>query len=150
MSEKIDDFKKGIVFGGDFNLFFEAKLEAQGGNPILKKKSWAKLIQIKEKFDLYDIWRIRNPSIINGTLLGVFKEEMVIFPYLIIYENLEKNPDVLAAFLTNDSPIMFSLFSRSEGTRVKGLWKHNNSLYEKVQTLIAWKNYLHTYKSYLP
>ena len=39
MSEKIDDFKKGIVFGGDFNLFFEAKLEAQGGNPILKKKS---------------------------------------------------------------------------------------------------------------
>ena len=81
MSEKIDDFKKGIVFGGDFNLFFEAKLEAQGGNPI---------IQIKEKFDLYDIWRIRNPSVINGTLLGVFKVEMVIFPYLIIYENLEK------------------------------------------------------------
>ena len=36
--EKIDDINnKYIVFGGDFNLFFEAKLEAQGGNPVLKK-----------------------------------------------------------------------------------------------------------------
>ena len=26
-----------MVFGGDFNLFFEAKLEAQGKNPVLKK-----------------------------------------------------------------------------------------------------------------
>ena len=54
--------QKEIVFGGDFNLFFELKLEAQGGNPVLKKKSLAKLIQIKEKFDLCDIWRIRNPN----------------------------------------------------------------------------------------
>ena len=29
----------------------------------LKKKSIAKLIQIKEKINLYDIWRIRNPKI---------------------------------------------------------------------------------------
>ena len=56
MLEKIDDINnKSIVFGGDFNLFFEAKLEEQGGYPVLKKKSLAKLIQIKEKFDLCDI-----------------------------------------------------------------------------------------------
>ena len=48
MLEKIDDINnKSTVFGGDFNLFFEAKLEAQGGHPVLKKKSLAKLIQIK-------------------------------------------------------------------------------------------------------
>ena len=35
-------------------------LEAQGGNPFLKRKYSAKLIQINEKFDLCDIWRIRN------------------------------------------------------------------------------------------
>ena len=46
--EKIDDINnKSVVF--DFHLFFEAKLEAQGGNPVLKQKSLAKLIQIKEK-----------------------------------------------------------------------------------------------------
>ena len=61
MLEKIDDINnKNIVFEGDFNLFLEVKLEAQGWNPVLKKKSLAKVIKIKEEFDLYDIWRIRN------------------------------------------------------------------------------------------
>ena len=50
MLEKIYDANnKSIVFGGDFNLFFETKLEAQGWNPVSKKKYLAKLIQIKEK-----------------------------------------------------------------------------------------------------
>lgn len=59
--EKINDINnKSYVFGGDLNLFFEARLEAQGGNPVMRKKSLAKPIQIKEKFYLCDIWRIRN------------------------------------------------------------------------------------------
>ena len=33
---------------GDFNLVFNSKFEAQGGNPTLKKKSLAKLIEFKE------------------------------------------------------------------------------------------------------
>ena len=28
---------KNVVFGGNFNFFFNAKLEAQGSNPVLKK-----------------------------------------------------------------------------------------------------------------
>ena len=63
MLEKIDDINyKNIVFGGDFNLFFKTKLEVQGRNPALKKKTLVKLIQIKGKFDLCDIWRIKNPN----------------------------------------------------------------------------------------
>ena len=43
--EKIDGINnKSIVFGGGFSLLFEAILEAQAGNPVLKKKSLAKLI----------------------------------------------------------------------------------------------------------
>ena len=59
MFEKIDNINiKSIAFGGDFNVFFEAKLEAhQRGNPVLKKN-----LQIKEKVNLCDIWRIRNPN----------------------------------------------------------------------------------------
>ena len=38
---------KAFVFAGGFNLFFEAKLEAQEGNHVMKKKPLAKLIQIK-------------------------------------------------------------------------------------------------------
>ena len=44
----------------DFNLLFDSKLDAQGGNPTMKKKSLAKLIELKESYDLCDIWRVRN------------------------------------------------------------------------------------------
>ena len=40
---------------GDFNLFFDSKLDAQGGNPTTKKKSLARLIELKESYDLCDI-----------------------------------------------------------------------------------------------
>ena len=33
-----------------------------GGNPVLKKKSISKVLHITEKYDLTDIWRVRNPS----------------------------------------------------------------------------------------
>ena len=46
---------KNAILGGDFNLFFNTSLETQGVNPILKKKSLAKLIEIKEPLDLCDI-----------------------------------------------------------------------------------------------
>ena len=43
MLEKIDDINnKSTVFERDFNLLFEAKLEAQGGNAVLKKKNYKK------------------------------------------------------------------------------------------------------------
>ena len=36
--EKINNINaKSIQFGGDFNLQFEANLESQGGNPVLKE-----------------------------------------------------------------------------------------------------------------
>ena len=40
---------------GDFNLFFDSKLNAQGGNPTIKKKSLAKIIELKESYNLCDI-----------------------------------------------------------------------------------------------
>ena len=44
----------------DFNFFFDISLESYGRKPTLKKKSVAKFIELKEKFDLCNIWRIRN------------------------------------------------------------------------------------------
>ena len=64
LSKLLEDFDisltKQLVMAGDFNLFFNSKLEAQGGNLTLKKKSLAKLIEFKETYDLCDIWRVRN------------------------------------------------------------------------------------------
>ena len=62
--DKVKDIQsKNIVLGGHFSVIFDISLESLGENPCLKKKSNAKLIQIKEKFDLCDIRRIRDPKI---------------------------------------------------------------------------------------
>ena len=61
MLKAIKDFSdKHIVLAGDF--FFDTSLDQCGGKPTLKKKSIAKFTELKEKFDLCDIWRIRNPK----------------------------------------------------------------------------------------
>ena len=39
MLDDIETSNKLIVFWGDFNLIFDCKLETNGGNPVLKKKS---------------------------------------------------------------------------------------------------------------
>ena len=59
--EAFDDFEnKIIILGGDFNLYLDSALEAEGGSPVLKRSAVSKLIEIKEKYNLCEIWRIRN------------------------------------------------------------------------------------------
>ena len=48
--------EKHIIFAGDFNLFLDCSLDAKGGSPSLEKHSLSKLIEIKQKLDLYYIW----------------------------------------------------------------------------------------------
>ena len=50
-----------LILAGDFNLFLNSKLDAKGGKPAVKEKSWAKTYSVKESYDLCDIWRIGNP-----------------------------------------------------------------------------------------
>ena len=45
---------KQLVMTTDFNLFFDSKLEVQGGNPTLKKYL-TELIEFKETYELCDI-----------------------------------------------------------------------------------------------
>ena len=61
--ENFDNFyDKNVILVGDFNLFFNKKLECKRGRQILKKQSVSHIIKLQEVFDLYDIWRIRNPK----------------------------------------------------------------------------------------
>ena len=144
--EKIDDINhKKIVFGGDFNPSFEAKLEAQPGNPVLKKKSLAKLIQMKEKFDFCDIWRIKNPNTKRYTFRqqhssGYIQRRLDYFFISNVLQESVKNPDALATFLTDHSPIMFSLLANLKGREVEVCGNIITLYVRKVHALIAWKN----------
>ena len=83
-----------MIFAGDFNTFFNLKLEAKGGKQLLKKKSTAKLVEIKEVPDICDIWRIRNPNNRNFTFRENhstgFKEHRLyyIYSFPIAFKNL--------------------------------------------------------------
>ena len=60
--ETIKNFHdKYLVFAASFNFFFDTSVDSYGSKPAVKKKFTAKFIEIKEKFDLCENWRIRSP-----------------------------------------------------------------------------------------
>ena len=58
MKDVTNLYCKNIIFGGDFNIFFNLTYEARGGNPKMKNRSGAKFIHIKKSLRLCDIWRV--------------------------------------------------------------------------------------------
>ena len=99
----------------------------------MKKKSTTKLIQIKAKFDLCDIWRIRNPKIKRFTfqkqhISGFVQRRLDYFFVSNLLQESVNKTDVLAAFSIDHSPLLFSLDLRKYENRGKGLWKFNNFL----------------------
>ena len=51
-----------IIFPGDFNIFFNTSLEAAGGNAKLKMHTFGEFLELKDKFDLHEIWRTKHPK----------------------------------------------------------------------------------------
>ena len=145
--EKFDDYnKKNIVFGGDFNLIFDCKFDASGGNSILKKKSLAKLNEIKKTISiLCDIWRIRNPKVKRfifrqNHFSGFIERRLDFFLTSNILQESIIKTDVLASFCTDHSPIFFSLYLKDMPTGGKGFWKFNNSLTSDDEHVEKMKN----------
>ena len=57
MLDQIDlDSEYKLIWGGDFNFYFDLSLEADGGKPSIKLMSLAKFESIKQKLDLCDVW----------------------------------------------------------------------------------------------
>ena len=113
----------------------------------MKKKSIAKLIQIKERFNLCDIWRIRNPKIKRFTFrqqrISIFiRRRLDYFFVSNLRQESVKKMDVLAAFSTDHSPLLFSLDLRKDENRSKGLWKFSNSLSRNSDFQIKMKSHI--------
>ena len=146
--ETFEDIQnKSFVLGGDFNVILNPSLDSEGGKPVIKKRTIAKLIQITENLDLCDIWKIRNPKRKRFTFRQhhstVFIQRRL--DYFFISNTLQesiKTADTLAAFSTDHSPVTFSLCHLKEFSRGRGLWKFNKSLIknqnyrEQMKTLI--------------
>ena len=113
----------------------------------MKKKSIAKLIQIKERFNLCDIWRIRNPKIKRFTfrqqhISGIIQRRLDYFFIFNLLQVSVNKTEVLAAFSTDHSPLLFSLDLRKDENRSKGLWKFSNSLSRNSDFQIKMKSHI--------
>ena len=128
--ENISD--KDIIFAGDFNVFFNQKLDAAGGNPLVKKLSISKFLEIKERLNLCDIWRVRYPkskvfAFRQRHYSGFIQRRL---DYIFLSNKLQesiKKVEILNALSTDHSPIFCSIFNRNISLRGPGLWKFNNS-----------------------
>ena len=110
-----------------------SNFRGKSGNPCLKKQSFSKLIHIKEKLNLCDIWRIRNPKAKQYTFRqqcfsGFIQRRL---DYIFISQNFQeiaKHAEILKTISTDHSSVLSTFQNLNQGQRRPVLWKFNNSL----------------------
>ena len=113
LSEKFDPNPKNKPIMGDI-LFFDSKLDAQGGNPTIRKKSLAKLTELKENYDLCDKWRVRNMKSKRFTFAQKHSSGCIQRRrnYMFLSNTLQgfaTMTEILTHISTDHSPVLFSL-----------------------------------------
>ena len=113
--EKFDvTLEKNLIFAGNFNLFLNSKFDVKRGKTCYQKKSLAKLIQLKESYDLCDIWRIRNPATSTFTFRQKHSTGFIHrrLDYIFISNTFQEfvNDTRILTFLSTDHSPVLSLF----------------------------------------
>ena len=137
-----------LLPAGDFNVF------CNGGNPSFKQKSFAKLIEIIETFNLCDIWRIRNPKTKRFTFRqqhwsGFIQRRL---DYIFTSNSLQEsvlNTEVLPDFLSDHSPVFISYNEMRNIPIGPGFWKFNSSLLNNETSKINLRDFIKNNKSKL-
>ena len=128
------DHDRHYILAGDMNLFFDTCLDTLGGNPSLKNKSLSALINLLEKLDVCDIFRIRNPSNKRFTFRQKNRNNTIIhrrLDYIFLSNSLQefaRKTDTLPSILSDHSPVLLSLNEDKDTARGKNIWKFNNGL----------------------
>ena len=122
-----------VICAEDFNLFFNVKLESYGGNPVFKKRSVVKIVELKGTYNLTDIWRIRNPKAnqyaFRQNHVSGFLQRCL--DYFFISNNIQEfilDTDIIPAISSDHSPILISFSKEKQHSKSSGFWKFNNSL----------------------
>ena len=143
--EMSDDAK--IIFGGDFNMILNLKLDADGGNPGLKSNSINVLNKILSENDLIDIWRVRHPEERRFTWrkkTPLLQRRLdYFFLSNILQENIQK-VDTLPGIKSDHSPVLVQLRNLYEEKHGPSYWKFNNSLLSDTEYVEAMSSELLT------
>ena len=150
MSEKCDIIDKmeleqdmTIVWGGDFNLFFDSFLDAYGGKPQLKMNYRTKLLSIMSERDLYDLFRVRNPDTRRFTWRRKSSFLQRRLDYFLVSEYSQEQVaafDIIPSVQTDHSALKMKFSPLGERKRGPSHWKFNNSLVLDKDFVTAMKN----------
>ena len=125
-----------VLFGGDFNLIFDKSLDASGAVGALKIKSLSALTNLIEKFDLVDIYRIRNPDTKRFTFRQGNSRILKRLDFFLVSSILQENVDkarVLTALRSDHSPVLVSFKETTEIEKGSSYWKFNTTLIHDTQ-----------------
>ena len=140
-----------VILAGDFNLFFDSNSDVMGGKPILKKRSVAKMVELKEEYDLCDIWRISNPLENSFTFQqnhsqGILNRRL---EYIFISNKLQEfsNKAITLSIFKSDHSSVSVIISNYKKIKLgSGLWKFNDSLISDEDFTEKLKNFIENLK----
>ena len=121
-----------LLLAGNFNAFLNKNLEFCGDNRPFKQKFVAKMTEIIETFNLFDICRIRNPKRKKFTFRqqrcsGFIQRRLdYIFISKVLQESIS-NKKVLPTFLSDHSPVLISYEMKNKPDR-PDFWKFSSLL----------------------
>ena len=131
MLDQIDiDPEYKLIWGSDFNFYFDLSLEADGGKPSIKLMSLAKFESIKQKLHLCDVWRIRNPDSRQFTYRSESPFLQCRLDYLFISNSIREDvnqTDILGSLNSDHSPVYLKFSEGNEASCGPSHWKFNNS-----------------------
>ena len=116
-----------IILAGDLNFYFDKTLEATGGNPHTKQQSIANFLKLKDKFDLTDIWRIRNKiskkyTFRQNHFSGHLQRRL---DYIFISNSIQ--PQVKSVDIEIGIAIGMTICKQNISNKEPGFWKFNSS-----------------------
>ena len=126
-----NDTYEYMVGGGDWNFTYE-KIDRSGGNYDRWENSINEIHEIKEKFDLIDIWRVKNPEKVRYTWRRKRPLIQSRLDRFYISDTMQYNisqADILPGILSDHSAIILSIKpTKSISQNGPNFWKFNNSL----------------------
>ena len=131
-----------VILGGDLNFHFNSPLEADGGRPSLKLSSLALFKHLAKKWDLCDMWRVRNPDCKRFTYRQKIPFLQRHLDYFFISDELPEivsKVDVLPSLRSDHSPIYMKYVDSQSGMQGNSYWKFNTSLLSNPEFISSMK-----------
>ena len=119
-----------IIWGEDFNSFFDCKLDADGGNPKLKIQSITKLVSIMSENDLCDIFRVYNPEMKRYTWHRKTPFKQSRLDYFLVSDHLQDqidHIDIIPSIQSDHSTLKLKVCGTKHSLKGQSYWKLNNS-----------------------